>query len=183
MRDNNTTIAAHQNGFVVTNNSERKGQQVETITNYNLSGAQSTVNTYDGGRSRSVEMTQVLTENVTTADGIQAPRGSTMSTFWAADGSAHTRVEQPNGQIHNYMAGGANAPRAWTYSQYATPTNLEFNINGQNQAFPGITSADRDKMNGSVHLNSDVGTWTLTPAQNGAIANVQFTPNKPIPGK
>jgi hypothetical protein len=179
--DQNTSIGAHPGGFTVMSNGERKGQQVETVTNYNLSGAETSSSTYNGpnGRWTSSSMTQVVRENTVTADGIEVPRGSTMSTHWAGDGSTYTNVNRPNGQSDNYASAGANQPRMWSSSTYTNPTNLEFNINGQNQNFPGIRSAERDKMNGTLHLHSDAGSWTLTPGQNGAITNVEFKPNKP----
>lgn len=176
----NTSISAHPGGFTVNQSGERKAMQTQSTTNYNLSGTeinQTTVNG-PGGPTTDTTMTQVVRENTVTADGITVPRGSTMSTHWNSDGSTYTNVQQPNGQSDSYTAAGANQARQWNGSTYASPTNLEFQVNGQNQSFAGIRSADRDKLNGNIHLHSDVGTYTLTLGQNGGFTNVEFKPFK-----
>lgn len=177
---NDTNISVHAGGFTVESNGVRKGNQLHTITNYDLSGTETSESIHNGpfGRFSTSTMTQTISENQTTADGIALPRGSLMSTTWFDNGQSSTVVRRPNGQVDHYSSTGANQPRSWQSSVYDNPTNLEYNVNGQNQTFPGIRSAHLDKMNGTLQLEGQGGIWTLTCGQNGNITAAEFKPSK-----
>lgn len=94
------------------------------------------------------------------------------------DGSIATSVTRRDGQVDNFRSPNADTPPSWGSTTFAVPRDLVFDVNGENQSFPGVNAMYVE--NGSLCLAGPNGSvWRLIPGRNGSIATVEYeTPRK-----